>query len=288
MARINIEDSLFTDSRWLNLVIMVGCQYKALGYLTKAWILAQRHWIEYGSIPSKAWPKEFDVLIDAEFADPNADGSVYIKGSTKAFAWLLQRSKAGKTVTPKRLDQLSDARLRKQEKHTERALNGTERKLNGSEPLVLVLPLSQSLDLTLAAEGGMGESEAPSATDLSRTSAEEPPSPRRRQAPPRGAIENLKGNPGVEHFLGMVTQKAQESWVHAYGDPEWVKERLGKAVAWIHSNPHKAPKSDFSKYLAGWLSRDWDTYRKTLKSEKASASGESEFIKYMKTQGDYT
>lgn len=128
MARINIEDSLFKDQRWWKLMIKTQCEYKALGLIVKAWILAQEHWLKYKSIPAKTWPKELNILIDVEFASKRENGDVYIKGSKKAFAWLDQRSNAGKHKN--RQNQYND-------KGVERPL--TER--NGMEPLTLSLTL---------------------------------------------------------------------------------------------------------------------------------------------------
>lgn len=121
MARINIEDSLFKDSRWWNLMIKLGCQYKGLGYLTKAWILAQEHWIEYKAIPLKAWPKELDILIEVELAEKTDDGFVYVKGSKKAFGWLEQRVEAGRKGGTKK-------RTKKVENSTQENLQNNEAK----------------------------------------------------------------------------------------------------------------------------------------------------------------
>ncbi len=96
MARINIEDSLYKDRRWTKLVIKVGCESKALGILVGAWALAQGHWLKSKSIPSKAWPAEYEILIECELANRLDDGSIYVKGSKKAFAWLEQKAEAGR------------------------------------------------------------------------------------------------------------------------------------------------------------------------------------------------
>jgi hypothetical protein len=96
MARINIEDKLFSDFRWMNLVLKVGCRHKAIGILAGAWILAQKNWLKNGFIPQKAWDKDFEVLIEVDLATRRADGNVYIKGSKRAFVWLDQRVEAGR------------------------------------------------------------------------------------------------------------------------------------------------------------------------------------------------
>jgi hypothetical protein len=46
-------------------------------------------------IPQKSWFKEFDVLVDVEFATKRADGNYYIKGSKKHLAFLDANSKNG-------------------------------------------------------------------------------------------------------------------------------------------------------------------------------------------------
>lgn len=96
MSRVNIEDSLFKDPRWYKLLIKCGDQYKALGMITTSWMLAQKHWLEHGCIPSKAWLKDLDLLIEIEFAEKREDGSVYVKGSKRAFEWLRQKAEAGR------------------------------------------------------------------------------------------------------------------------------------------------------------------------------------------------
>lgn len=96
MARINIEESLYRDTRWLRLVAKVGCEYKALGMITTAWTLAQRHWLAKGMVPEKVWPKDLDLLIEFELAN-RIEGGVYVKGSKTAFKWLEQRSAAGRS-----------------------------------------------------------------------------------------------------------------------------------------------------------------------------------------------
>ena len=81
MARINIEDSLFKDRRFLKLLTKLGCEYKALGMISSAWILAQENWLKYKCIPEKAWPKDLDILIEVELAERIEGGDVYVKGS---------------------------------------------------------------------------------------------------------------------------------------------------------------------------------------------------------------
>lgn len=151
MARINIEDSLFTDPRWQDLLIKTGCKHKALGLITSAWILAQKHWVQHKSVPKKTWSKDLDILIEVELAERLNDGSVYVKGSKSAFGWLEQRSNAGKKISEKKVESLKKARAAKSNK-THNGLNGSERTLNSSEPLALSLSLPLTLSQSLSEE----------------------------------------------------------------------------------------------------------------------------------------
>lgn len=51
-----------------------------------------------------------------------------------------------------------------------------------------------------------------------------------------------------------VTEEQLEAWKAAYGAVN-IEEELKKAAAWIVSNPHLAPKSQFGRFLNTWLSR---------------------------------
>lgn len=145
MARINIENTLFTDIRWNDLLLKCGCKYKALGIVTTAWILAQQNWIKYGNVPPKAWAKELDILIDVELAIRNEDGSVYVKGSKKAFKWLNQKSEAGKKGGRGKSKSGSNAIKATMDKaYVNRALTAD----NDSEPPTLTLTLTPTLTQT--------------------------------------------------------------------------------------------------------------------------------------------
>lgn len=153
MARINIEDSLFKDKRWINLLIKCGDRHKALGLLADAWILAQIHWLKHKCIPAKAWSEDLEILIQVELATRRNDGTVYVKGSQNAFAWLEQRSDAGKSRSKNKTQHLKvpDKSANVGEKHrtiVERDSNGTKRDSNGSNPLPLTLTLSPSPSLS--------------------------------------------------------------------------------------------------------------------------------------------
>lgn len=76
-------------------------------------------------------------------------------------------------------------------------------------------------------------------------------------------------SPKAKTLLEDVSLETQESWLFAYPDPAWIKQELNKAAAWITSNPKKAPKK-FPQFMANWLSRGWEQFRKTIPSNRAS------------------
>ena len=143
MARINIEDSLFKDARFIDLCIHYGDKAKALGAVTWAFIVAQRFYLSQESarlIPLSEWKRQQcdDKLIDLGLAEMRQDG-VYVSGSEIQFAWLIQKQEAGKKGgRPK-----SNIKG-KQKAGGYRAKAGE----SGSNPLTLSPSLSPSLSLS--------------------------------------------------------------------------------------------------------------------------------------------
>lgn len=65
------------------------------------------------------------------------------------------------------------------------------------------------------------------------------------------------------------TQKQINSLVDAFVDQRWIESELFKSLAWIESNPQRRPKK-FPKFFNNWLQRGWESYRKTLPTNKTS------------------
>jgi len=138
MARVNIEDSLFKDNRYTDLIIKTGCQYKAIGLVTSAWILAQEHWIKHRCVPAKAWRKDLNILIEVELAELLENGDVYVKGSKTAFLWLEQKVEAGR----------KGGLVKKTEAGAKHTLPPAKRDQAAPKPLTLTPSLSPTLSLT--------------------------------------------------------------------------------------------------------------------------------------------
>jgi len=148
MARINIEDSIFKDGRFIELCVATGgSRYTALGALAWLWIEAQEYYLKYGFIPDHKWIQTGlpEYLITTGWAS-RVNGGVEACGQEEQFAWLKQKSNSGKSLSQKKMDSLQNARQKKSDKSLKETLNGcsviTERTLNGSEALTLTLPLT--------------------------------------------------------------------------------------------------------------------------------------------------
>lgn len=67
-----------------------------------------------------------------------------------------------------------------------------------------------------------------------------------------------------KYFPGFKLE-LYNAWVDKYGT-EFVREEISKADLWCLANKNKAPKSDFNRFMNGWLSRNWETHRKKIAS----------------------
>lgn len=97
MARINIENSLFTRGEWLDLLVRVGSADTALGALVRVWIVSQRYWFpKREPIPADIWKREKlnDAVIESGLAEKR-DSGIYVRGSEEQFSWLFEAQIAG-------------------------------------------------------------------------------------------------------------------------------------------------------------------------------------------------
>lgn len=70
-----------------------------------------------------------------------------------------------------------------------------------------------------------------------------------------------------------VNKDLVSSWADTY-PKDFLNEELKKARNWVLSNPHKAPKAQWGKFLNNWFNRGWDRYRTTLKSNPVKVTME--------------
>lgn len=129
MARINIEDSLYQDQRFIDLAMALGGKFQAIGALVCAWSLAQKWYIKTDKmIPISEWEKQRlpREIISVGLAELIGD-KVHVCGADKQFKWLQQRSQAGKWD---RLESLKNS------------TNGRSTVVNGSSTSLLSSPSS--------------------------------------------------------------------------------------------------------------------------------------------------
>lgn len=168
MARINIEDSIFQNANYMDLILSVGCKFKAIGIITILFKEAQKYWVPNRQpIPKQIFTKLGfpDSIIDLGFVDELNDG-FYVKGSEDAFNWLIEKheqaKEAGKRSAEVRKQNFGSAQPISNVKQestnetrttVERSLDSAERpstspNVDPTEPNALTLTPTLSLTLT--------------------------------------------------------------------------------------------------------------------------------------------
>jgi hypothetical protein len=97
MPRVNVEDELFRDQRFIDLMIALGDSDKALGALVRCWIVAQKFWKHSDNgVPKVEWAKQRlrQEIIDVGLAEDRGD-FVFVVGSHVHFAWLRSKVESG-------------------------------------------------------------------------------------------------------------------------------------------------------------------------------------------------
>lgn len=96
MARLNIEDSIWSDARFLKLCIKLKDERTAVGAVVLAWKLAQKHHKTL-KVPLAEWIKSGigTEIIEVGLAEETKEG-IYVCGSKEHFAWYSERVEAAK------------------------------------------------------------------------------------------------------------------------------------------------------------------------------------------------
>lgn len=98
MARINIEDSIYKDTRFFKLAAQHG-KAKAIGLCVLAWDLAHRHYLKHpeGLVPISEWDREEELMfIELVGLAERKENGIYVKGSNEHCEYLTKRSASGK------------------------------------------------------------------------------------------------------------------------------------------------------------------------------------------------
>lgn len=146
MARINIDDSLFKDTRFFELAIKLGSKTTALGAVIEAFIVAQEFFLNketHQLIPFEEWEKQklHNALIEVGLAKKITNKGVYVSGANKQFSWLLQRVEAGRKG--------GKNKAKNTQKHGLAGASGSLAKASKRKPLTLTPTLSLSLNNNL-------------------------------------------------------------------------------------------------------------------------------------------
>lgn len=243
MARINIEDSIMEKAGFQKLMIKMGDRHKAMGVVWDLWRLAQKYWFpEKKLIPFKAF-EEADLpecLFDNSIglAEKRPDG-IYAKGSEDQFAWLFQRKAAGQ----------ASAKAKRDAKELQTEIDQT----TVEQPSTEVQQPSTTVEQSPTARNLFTLSSSLSSQDSLNTNCAE------LEKTPVPAPPNIFDN---------ISEKLKSSWLRLYGDQAWIDFEVNKAQCWIIANPHKAPKSRFSRFLNNWLSNGWEKHRITIPAKK--------------------
>jgi hypothetical protein len=138
MARINIEDSLYKDNRFISLFMELNSVETAIGALIRVWSVAQEYYLKDDrKIPLEVWKKQGlnDAVLRCGLATEE-NGRISVSGADSQFKWLLQRVEAGKLG--------GRPKTRKVDSITDRLAtdNRPVPPETGSNPLPLTLPLT--------------------------------------------------------------------------------------------------------------------------------------------------
>lgn len=138
MARINVEDDLFGDFRFENLVEKLGDLEKAIGKMVRLWKVAQKYWVPHKNlIPHEVFERgPWQTVLEVGLATKRETG-YYVSGSEHQFQWLIQCALAGKKSGENRRVRAAERGINDLQGTTvERTLNGPSTRV---EPLTLTL-----------------------------------------------------------------------------------------------------------------------------------------------------
>lgn len=79
--------------------------------------------------------------------------------------------------------------------------------------------------------------------------------------------EDIKWNFETQEWEGITVEQIKK-WEEAFPDCDVVDILLKKMPIWFDSNPEKAHKTRWKKFITNWLSRQQDGYDKFKKFHK--------------------
>lgn len=238
MARINIEESLHKDKRFEKLMFKLGSKRMALGALVEAYILAQQFYLTSVNarlIPLDVWSEQeiAPEILECGLAEIRENG-VYVCGADEQFAWLIQKSEAGKKSGASRAKKTSERPLT--------SVNSRSTSVNVSEPPSLPPSLNTNT--------------------VSRVLDTSPP-------PKKSSAKATYSMTEPSDFTGLMSGYIT-GWVELY-DAEYIKREVSKAVLWLKANPQKNKKTlrGWVAFFGGWFDRGWSQHNKYIQTNKS-------------------
>jgi len=240
VARINIEDSLYKDIRFTNLIIKLGSLDTALGAVVRAWSLAQKHFLNEDNarlIPLIEWERQLisKEILNCGLAEVREQG-IYVVGAEEQFSWLLQKQSAGK----------QSAKIKSEKNPTDDQRSSTHVERPST---------SSSSSSSISSSNSLSNSNSNSNLIISA----EP-----KKSVPAVVKNKVSFKISESKHIG-VSQDLVQSWADTY-PKEFLELSFKEMRNWVLSNEHKAPKSNWSRFMNSWFKRGFENYRKTLKS----------------------
>lgn len=222
LARLNFEDDLFSDIRFMKLAMKLDDVDRALGCLVRAWRIAQKWYLKSPQgVPVEEWDKQFlpPEILECGLAKRRGD-FVWVMGSDEQFSWLKQRQKAGQ----------NSGKVR-----SKKALTVVERSLTGDQRL------------------GTSYSYSSSSLSYDKEEAVVAASTADNSHPPYEPIPEIKniGGSALE-VMRHVTPRGQRALVEQFG-VDRIARLAVPAFEWWESKGKQGP---YSRTLNNYLAND--------------------------------
>lgn len=264
MARINIEDDIKDDDRFIRLTALLGHD-TAIGALVRLWMVGQKYWKKDKSlIPHDTWKKQNlnSALLTVGLAEDLPDG-YYVAGAKDHFAWLFERVEGGRKGGSKTSDAKRAAAKNREDKKREN-IEQNDHKLPQAHTSTHELPQasfspSPSFSLSGSSSDSSSKKEGKVAPIKNLIAADFPLE--------LGLISDVLIYRNVKPELAI-------SWLSAFPDSSWIVSEVRKALAWETANP-KRFKRNFGAFMTNWMNKGWDQRRHAGQGfNKAEAIGE--------------
>lgn len=242
MARINIEDQIFKDGRFLDLAIDIGCKYKAMGVIVFLWAMGQEYWKKDKSLIPKHLLESHphvNSLINCNFIQQQEHG-FYVSGAEKHFDWLLVRTesarKAGIASGKSRRSNSNDLQRTK--------TNQTQPNATKTNPPTLTPTLLN-----------------PTSGKASTVSTEQDSS-------------TVRPSLTVDFVLNSTAPEVWARWNKQFGE-QYVNSEVLKLYQQLLENPASVPKTPrgWIKTIGGWLQKGLELTKEPKAPEKPGPKG---------------